>query len=75
MIREPIKQPDGSLPEANDERLAQLVDELAEQLCEGRNLDWPACLLEHPREAAALQELAPAIEVLAMFRRGGASSV
>jgi len=57
-------------PEADDEQLALIVNELAERLCEGERLDWPTCLKEHPREAAALKELAPAIEMLAKLKQG-----
>ena len=72
MNRTQIGQLGGNSHEAEDERLAQVVDELAERLCEGGRIDWPACLAEHPEEAAALQELAPAIEILVMFTKGGA---
>ncbi|HLJ12551.1 MAG TPA: hypothetical protein VKU82_15255 [Planctomycetaceae bacterium] len=50
-----------------DDDLARIVDELAERRRRGETLDWPACLRQHPRHAAALKELAPAIEILAKF--------
>lgn len=59
--------------EANDEKLARVVDELTERLFEGERLDWPTCLKEHPGEADALKELAPAIEILVMFGKEGSS--
>jgi len=62
----------GNPQEANDEKLARVVDELTERLFEGERLDWPTCLEEHPGEAAALKELAPAIEILVMFGKEGA---
>jgi len=73
MIRKNTDQRKGSSPEADDERLARVVDELAGRLCEGERLDWPTCLKEHPGEAAALKELAPAIEFLVMFGKEGAA--
>jgi len=63
-------QPGMNSAEADDEQLALVVNELAERLCEGERLDWPKCLQEHPREAAALKELAPAIEMLARLKQG-----
>lgn len=63
----------GNPQEANDEKLARVVDELTERLFGGERLDWPTCLEEHPGEAAALKELAPAIEILVLFGKEGAS--
>jgi hypothetical protein len=70
------KTPDprkGNDPGADDAQLARVVDELAERLCEGERLDWPTCLKEHPGHAAALNELAPAIEILVLLGKEGAS--
>jgi hypothetical protein len=74
MNRKQVGQREVSSPAVDDEQLARVVNELAERLCEGERLDWPACLKEYPDEAAQLQELAPAIEILAMFKKGEASS-
>lgn len=73
MIRKNPNQRPGSSAGADDEQLARVVDELAERLCGGERLDWPTCLKEHPGHAAALKELAPAIEILAMLGKEGAS--
>ena len=72
MIRKTANQLEGDRPEAGDEQLAQVVDELAGRLCDGERLDWPTCLKEHPGEAAALKQLAPAIEILVMLGKEGA---
>lgn len=72
MSRQQADQHGANSPEAGDEQLARVVDELAERLCEGERLDWPTCLKEHPGVAAGLKELAPAIEILAMFGKGEA---
>lgn len=69
MSRNPPDQYGINSPQADDEQLALVVNELAERLCEGERLDWRACLKEHPREAAALKELAPAIEMLAILKQ------
>jgi hypothetical protein len=71
MRRNPKLRP-GNFPGSDDEQLARVVDELAGRLCDGERLDWPSCLKEYPREAAALKELAPAIEILVMFGKEGA---
>ncbi len=70
MSHNPFSRRRTNSAEPDDEQLALVVNELAERLCKGERLDWPTCYKEHPREAAALQELAPAIEMLAKLKEG-----
>lgn len=53
--------------DASDDDLARLVDEIAEHMRQGEEVNWRDCISQHPRHAAALRELAPAIEMLAKF--------
>jgi serine/threonine-protein kinase len=68
-----LVEPAGS----SDARLAELIDELTARLQAGAPIDLEACLREHPEHAGRLEQLLPALRMLAgasASRSAGASA-
>ena len=68
-----LQKPAGS----TDARLAELIDELTARLQAGEPLDLDACRRAHPEHAARLEQLLPALRMLAeasASRQQGASA-
>ncbi len=51
-------------PQADEENLDRIVDELLQRLRRGEKVDWPACFRQHPQHADELKSLAPLMESL-----------
>jgi tetratricopeptide (TPR) repeat protein len=61
----------GEATGSTDARLAELIDELTARLQAGECLDLEACLGEHPEHAERLQQLLPALRMLASASASG----
>jgi hypothetical protein len=53
--------------ERNEERLARVVDELAEKICRGHTIDWDSYVRQSGVDESTLRELAGAIDILVDF--------